>query len=211
MRREIWIAAAVGLSLTGVAHAQQTDHPHGTGSEPDTDTKAQEAQAHERQAQTDEMKQQESDRLSLMEDEGIELSALDGEQVKQVQTALQESDYYKGEIDGIPGKETKQALSQFYRDQAQLAKRGMISPQAAAAVGLEEAEIELVSGEDEEPTQGTQPPQQQPPQQQNQQPPSVPQQPPSAPQPPPSGPQPPPSTPQPQSPPPMLPEQPIDY
>jgi hypothetical protein len=138
MTRSGWIAAALlGLSLAGAAHAQQVNDEQDTGrqgrakTQPDTDT-----QALERQSEND------------MQAQGISLSALDEDQIKEVQTTLQEAGYYQGTIDGIPGGATKQALSRFYSDQAQAALRGQILPQGAASLGLEQSEIEAVRGED---------------------------------------------------------------
>ena len=151
MKRQGWIAAALGLSLAGTAYAQET-HEHGAGQESGTKTEPSEqsdTKALGKQAKG-EMQEQASERLSRMEADGVQLSSLDEDQVKDVQRSLQEAGYYEGTIDGIAGGATKQALSTFYRDQAQLASRGMITPQAAAAVGLEEADVQPVSGTESE-------------------------------------------------------------
>lgn len=94
-------------------------------------------------------KPQSSSRLSQIQSDGVPISELDPEQVKNLQLALQEDGYYAAEIDGIVGPKTKRALRQYYSDQAQLAAQGMILPQGAAAFGLDETEIERVRGEDQ--------------------------------------------------------------
>jgi hypothetical protein len=159
MTRHAWIAAVLGLAVAGTAHAQQINDQQNTGrpkaakTQPDTDT-----QALHRQSEND------------MQAQGIDLSALSADQIKQVQATLQQGGYYQGDVDGIPGGATKQALSRFYSDQAQLALRGQILPQAATVLGLDQSEIERVRGEDSpgdaQPSQGTQQRPQQHPQQQ---------------------------------------------
>lgn len=177
MRRYGWIAAVLSLGLAGAAQAQQMENEQqGTGQQPEAQKGQESGQGKQ---------QQKSQRLSSLEAQGIQLSALDKEQVKEVQSKLQESGYYTGELDGDAGPSTKQALSQFYRDQAQLAAQGKILPEGATALGLQEADIERVRGE--EGTKGMQGEQQGQQQREQQQEPSGAQQP-SAP--PPSGQQP---------------------
>jgi peptidoglycan hydrolase-like protein with peptidoglycan-binding domain len=150
------MVATVGLSLAGAAHAQQTSGEPATGkeqqgvqSELPTDVPAL-----KRQEATDKEPQKVAERRSDMEAQGVDLSSVGEDKVKEVQRNLQESGYYQGSIDGIPGGATQQAVSRFYRDQAQLAKEGVVVPDAAVGMGLEEpqieaVEVERVSGQDE--------------------------------------------------------------
>jgi hypothetical protein len=98
--------------------------------------------------------------------EGVNLSALDSDQVMELQRSLAQTGYYTAEIDGKVGPETKSALRRFYSDQAQLAQQGKILPESAAALGIDEAEIERVRGEDQREKQEKQERQQQAPEEQ---------------------------------------------
>ena len=82
--------------------------------------------------------------------DGVRLSALDKAQVKQLQQALQEQGYYTAKVDGVMGPQTRLALRQYYLDQAELASQDLIMPQSAASLGLDEADIERVRGEEDE-------------------------------------------------------------
>ena len=95
--------------------------------------------------------------------EGIQLSAIDEEQVRALQTKLQELGYYRAKIDGIVGPKTRAALQQFYRKNAQLAARGMITEDGASAFGLDVSEMEPVRGKEEEPSKTEEQPEQEPP------------------------------------------------
>jgi hypothetical protein len=175
------IALALGCLVAGTALAQQTydsDQP----SQPD-----QQGQAAPQQGATDQMptgskeqkKQQQAAQkqtgqpMAQIESQGVALSQLDEQQITELQRSLQEAGYYTGTIDGKVGQQTKQALRKFYSDQAQLASKGMILPQGAAALGLDQAEIERVRGLDQGATQPARVPggaEEQQPQQQPQQP-----------------------------------------
>jgi hypothetical protein len=82
--------------------------------------------------------------------DGVRLSALDKVQVTHLQQALQEQGYYTAKVDGVMGPRTRQALRQYYLDQAELASQDLIMPQAAASLGLDEADVERVRGEEGE-------------------------------------------------------------
>jgi peptidoglycan hydrolase-like protein with peptidoglycan-binding domain len=124
-KRYEWIALALASLMGGPAFAQQTygDDPPGP-----------QRPAAEKKPQGD----------------GVRLSALDARQVTALQQALRDAGYYSAEIDGVVGPKTKRALQQFYTDQAQLAAQGMILPRGAEALGLDDAAIERVRGEDAE-------------------------------------------------------------
>lgn len=130
----------------GAPTPQSTEEqaPPPAAKEPGTSTTAGDA------GKADASKPQTSSRLSQIESDGVRLKQLDQLQITELQRALQEAGYYTAEIDGIVGPQTKRALRMFYSDQAQLAARGMILPQGAAALGLDEAEVERVRGVDQE-------------------------------------------------------------
>ena len=150
------IAALMSCLLGGSAFAQQQnqDQPTGSHSAQPATPQPSPAQAGTRTEQpattgtnTEEAKSA-ARSLPDVQAEGIRLSELDRQQVMELQRALQEAGYYTAAIDGIAGSRTKQALRQFYGDQAQLAAQGMISARGAAALGLDQAEIQRVRGED---------------------------------------------------------------
>jgi hypothetical protein len=156
---------------------EPTQAPSDLGTQPDVGTPpAATPSPYEQQGkqgmQGEEKGKEPSARLSQLKADGVKLSALDENQVMELQRSLQTAGYYKAEIDGKAGAKTKQALSSFYRDQAQLASGGVILPQGAAAVGLDQSEIERVRGVEPQQEQQNQQPQQNlnEPQQQNQQP-----------------------------------------
>ncbi len=57
----------------------------------------------------------------------MQLRALDADRAKGVQQRLRELGYYKGEIDGVLGEQTRSALQTFFQDQAALAARGVVN------------------------------------------------------------------------------------
>jgi hypothetical protein len=85
--------------------------------------------------------------------DSVKLSVLDEEAAQNLQTKLQELGYYKAEVDGKIGPKTRAALSQFFRDQAQLVNRGRLSELALTSLGFEDSEIERVRGMEEEPVE----------------------------------------------------------
>jgi hypothetical protein len=192
------IAAIMSCLLGGSAFAQQTQQPAQPQPMPAPQEAGTRTQDQPAMGTNTEEAKSAARSLSDVQAEGIRLSQLDREQVMDLQRALQEAGYYTAAIDGIVGSRTKQALRQFYGDQAQLAAQGMISARGAAALGMDQAEIERVGGREPattaKPPSGTQPQQstQQPqqPAQQPQQPMQQPQQPAQQPQQPAQQPQP---------------------
>lgn len=77
-----------------------------------------------------------------------ELAKLDSTQIRELQQRLQRLGYFAGTADGKFSTATRQALSRFYRDQAELAQRGRISVPGAMALGLNPADVQPVSGSD---------------------------------------------------------------
>jgi peptidoglycan hydrolase-like protein with peptidoglycan-binding domain len=75
-----------------------------------------------------------------------ELSALSPEQTRELQVRLQERGYYRGEIDGIAGPQTRTALRQFFQRQSQLVAQGRVTESTLSAFGMDASEIEPVRG-----------------------------------------------------------------
>jgi hypothetical protein len=67
-------------------------------------------------------------------------------ELQRLQRTLREWGYFKGDADGRPSRATTQALIQFYRAQARLAEQGKITPEGAAALGLDPGAIEHIRG-----------------------------------------------------------------
>ena len=176
-KRYAWIALALGSSVGSSAYAQQTydaDEPGAptTGEHQQHEGSAAPGQAQPQQPgaqQQPGIQQQQPSgamqappdvqqtagddsaaRPSQLQADGVRLSQLDQQQVMELQQSLQQAGYYTAEIDGLVGPKTKQALRRFYSEQAQLAAQGMILPAGAAALGLDQAEIERVSGQEEQ-------------------------------------------------------------
>jgi hypothetical protein len=134
-------------STTGTPQGSET----GTaGVETGTETGTESQQQAGRQTQTGEIGQTKTgiDRL-----DSVKLSVLDEDQAQNLQTKLQELGYYKAEVDGKIGPKTRAALSQFFRDQAQLVNRGRLSELSMTSLGFDDSEIERVRGMEEEPAE----------------------------------------------------------
>jgi hypothetical protein len=82
--------------------------------------------------------------------EAIKLAALEKEEAVEVQTKLQDLGYYKGNIDGIVGRQTRAALQRYFGDQAALAARGMAGSAALVSLGIDESAIQRVRGREQE-------------------------------------------------------------
>jgi peptidoglycan hydrolase-like protein with peptidoglycan-binding domain len=80
------------------------------------------------------------------EEDQHELSELSPEQTRELQVRLQERGYYRGEIDGIAGPQTRAALRQFFQRQAQLVAQGKLTESALSAFGMDATEIQPVRG-----------------------------------------------------------------
>jgi peptidoglycan hydrolase-like protein with peptidoglycan-binding domain len=89
------------------------------------------------------------DAATTAESRDAEIAKLDAGQIKELQQRLHKLGHYKGEVDGKFTASTRQALTRFYREQAELAQRGRISPQGALALGLDASDVQPVSGSDE--------------------------------------------------------------
>jgi len=63
----------------------------------------------------------------------IRLNQLNKDQAKTLQSRLRELGFYRGEVDGVVGENTRTSLEQYFRTQADLAAQGIISD---ATIGL---------------------------------------------------------------------------
>lgn len=75
--------------------------------------------------------------------QNVELSSLNANQAKELQSRLQLLGFYRGEIDGVIGSGTRSALQRFFQEQANLAAQGVISN---AAIGMFGTEVQDVAG-----------------------------------------------------------------
>lgn len=150
-----WMSAALTLLLQSTAFAQQASESARDPSEKSLDQAQpgndpqQDAGAQRSVAEHDAASSARTWRhLYGIQVDGVRLSALDKSQVKQLQQALQDQGYYTDAVDGVAGPKTRLALRQYYLDQAALALQDLILPQGASSLGLDEADIERVRGEE---------------------------------------------------------------
>jgi len=71
----------------------------------------------------------------------VQLTALNTDQVKEMQQRLQLLGYYRGPIDGTVGDGTRSALKQFFQRQAELAANGQVSNAAIGLFGTEPSDV----------------------------------------------------------------------
>lgn len=74
-------------------------------------------------------------------------SHLKGEDARKLQEGLKEQGFYEGKIDGIIGPITKEALMKFQESKG-FAATGNLDSQTASALGLEESDVQPVSGKE---------------------------------------------------------------
>jgi peptidoglycan hydrolase-like protein with peptidoglycan-binding domain len=72
----------------------------------------------------------------------VPLEALNQDQLRTVQTRLQELGFYQGQVDGVFGQGTRAAVQRFFQTQTDLAGRGMISDITAGVFGLSPRELD---------------------------------------------------------------------
>jgi hypothetical protein len=87
----------------------------------------------------------------LSSQETVSITGMNDAAARSIQTKLQEVGFYQGEIDGIVGPQTKRALREFYRAQADLVSQGKLLADSASLFDLSAADIQPVRGEDESP------------------------------------------------------------
>lgn len=85
-------------------------------------------------------------------EESVDLKKVRGEHAKHLQQSLKDEGFYKGEVDGILGAQTKEALKKFQESKG-LEASGNLDNQTASALGIEFSDIQPVRGtEPVEPT-----------------------------------------------------------
>lgn len=80
------------------------------------------------------------------QDASTQLSALDQEQVRDLQMQLQQKGHYQGQVDGVVGPQTRAALQRFFNGQARMAAQGQLDDSALQLFGIEASEIQRTSG-----------------------------------------------------------------
>lgn len=79
----------------------------------------------------------------------VHLAALDKTQLRDVQTQLKDLGFYKGNVDGVLGGQTRAALVSYFQNQLSLAGQGRISDNALSGFGFNKSDIEKVRGIDQ--------------------------------------------------------------
>jgi peptidoglycan hydrolase-like protein with peptidoglycan-binding domain len=66
----------------------------------------------------------------------VQLDRLNQDQLRTLQTRLQELGFYQGPVDGVLGEGTRSSLRQFFQTQAELASRGIITDATVSLFGV---------------------------------------------------------------------------
>lgn len=120
------IAVAAVMALGGAANANDEHKPYESGEE-----------KVEKQSGTE---------------EAVDLKNIRGEHAKHLQQSLKDEGFYDGEVDGILGVRTQEALKKFQESKGMEAS-GKLDNQTASALGIEFSDIQPVRGtEPMEPT-----------------------------------------------------------
>jgi len=127
IKRNVWGAMALAVSLTGVAMAQSQGSQGSEGSEEGTQGSQEGAQGSQGA--------QEGSQSGSARQGGDSFSKLSREQIMQLQTELQSRGHYQGRIDGIVGPLTRAAVAEFQKEQ-QLSGSGELNEETASALGL---------------------------------------------------------------------------
>jgi peptidoglycan hydrolase-like protein with peptidoglycan-binding domain len=79
--------------------------------------------------------QQSSDQMQHQQGMTHQRQALNTETIRNIQENLQKQGYQVGQVDGVLGKQTRQALAQFQKDQG-ISGNGQPNQQTLAALGV---------------------------------------------------------------------------
>jgi peptidoglycan hydrolase-like protein with peptidoglycan-binding domain len=77
----------------------------------------------------------------------VALSTLSEAAARAIQARLRELGFYRGEVDGVVGPETRRALRAFYRAQAELIREDKLLADSAASFASSRPEAQPVRGE----------------------------------------------------------------
>jgi peptidoglycan hydrolase-like protein with peptidoglycan-binding domain len=66
----------------------------------------------------------------------VQLDRLNQDQLRTLQTRLQQLGFYQGPVDGVLGEGTRSSLRQFFQTQAELASRGIITDATVSLFGV---------------------------------------------------------------------------
>lgn len=72
----------------------------------------------------------------------VPLQSMTPEQLRMLQTHLQQYGFYRGPVDGTMGENTRAALQRFFQTQAELASRGVLSETTSTIFGLPSRELD---------------------------------------------------------------------
>lgn len=76
----------------------------------------------------------------------VPLTSLKQDQMRMLQTKLQQLGFYQGSVDGKDGQGTRTALQRFFQTQADLASRGMMTDTTVSIFGMTPRDIAPVMG-----------------------------------------------------------------
>lgn len=140
MRRLI-VSAAVGALSLGLA---------GTGYAAGDQAKQQKSQ--QQQMGQVQINQQEIEKVMGTDAKVFDLTSLDSEKIKSLQQELQNRGYYQGQVDGVAGPGTTEALRQFAQHRfdltQQLLRDNKVTDDIATTLGLDVQDIQPVRGEE---------------------------------------------------------------
>jgi len=76
----------------------------------------------------------------------VPLQSFNQDQLRTLQTHLQELGFYQGPVDGVLGDQTRSSLRHFFQTQADLASRGIVSDSTVGVFGLHPRDLEPAVG-----------------------------------------------------------------
>lgn len=158
IRSAVAAASAVGLSLAAPVMAEGTDKAQEQSqmeqSQQELEQQQQKVGGEEEQAKKGKHKAaidpQEVQRVFGSDVQIISLEDLPSEQIRTLQQELQALDLYKGEVDGVMGRQTHSAVKKFVSKQKdineKLLKEGQVTTQLMDALGVSHSDIQPVTG-----------------------------------------------------------------